>query len=770
MILDHEVPLIEIFPKIKNREVFLKKSHPKISPELEYSKYVSYWREEKRRCIEGFWGEEEENSWRYASPDIYFYANHWLITEQRDDGTEVTVRPSLRQSDWHFFCTWLVCRKFSGFMDDDEYNGHYLLKKYWDNSGELDETDQHRLDKAKYVKNHKGEYKKYRDPYEILADTYSYPLGLPCYENPAQDMMCMSSRGIGKSFWASSIAAREFTFNGARYYNRKDGEHENEVEISQESGKVFCSSYEEKYVDLLYAKIFSGLDNFSGEYKTMEKAYPPPFYKWRQGTFGGNSNVVTHAYTVRYPIGGKRTKGSRSAMYKGVYSNGINQAIGNRVNIGIIDEAGLILNLKEVHGANRNVMERGGVKAGSLLYTGTGGDVTKIEGSKSMFYNPKQNRLYSMPNKWEDTDEISMFIPAEYSLKEFWDENGNTNLELARKELLKRRKIAAEGNDSIQYNMERMYMPLKPSDIFLVDGGLIFLQDKIMSRLSDISRLDNWRQDASFGEIKCFGNKFDDVQIRRGRFENERPIISRSLGEMDNTRGCIIFYKEPEGNDTFRMKGSRYRITYDPVRREGSEVNRYRSLASIIVWDTKERQIAAEFIGRRDTPEEIHDICLNLAIYYNCPILAETNVSGFKNAAKKRGLAFMLYPTPIEALSKKVAGLKYSPGDVGVEMTGKIKPAAIEFAQDFMNRKDENGICLYDTLNSLRLLEEMEVWDGESNSDHISAFLLLAIWEEEEREGVIMQPANPQSKYTEFKKIMAEQRLSRQIYSAMYRT
>lgn len=103
-------------------------------------------------------------------------------------------------------------------------------------------------------------------------------------------------------------------------------------------------------------------------------------------------------------------------------------------------------------------------------------------------------------------------------------------------------------------------------------------------------------------------------------------------------------------------------------------------------------------------------------------------------------------------------------------MTGKIKPAAIEFAQDFMNRKDENGICLYDTLNSLRLLEEMEVWDGESNADHISAFLLLAIWEEEEREGVIMQPANPQSKYTEFKKIMAEQRLSRQIYSAMYRT
>lgn len=776
MVLDKDVPLIQLFPKIINRKAFLKK-HPKINPVIHRVKYLSYWREEARRCIEGYWGKEEEGHWRWMSPDAYFYANHWIITDDTD-GVERTVRPSLRDVDWYFFSVWTICRKFSGFRNDDEYNGAYVLEKYWqEQNGEVDElgnkitltnSERRRLNRNKYLKNSKGEFKKYKNPFDIISDSYDTPMGLPCYDNPAQDLMCFSSRSIGKSFWASAIKGREFTFDGKRYYSDSENKNENTISVSGESGKSFAGSFMNEHVNLLYEKVFSGLDNFEGAYDTIDRIYPPPFYKYRLGTFNSGGGTVRHSYRVKYKVGGWRNKGSGSTFYKGVYSADINKAIGNRVNIAIIDESGLIPELPVIHAANRYVMERGGVKNGSILYIGTGGDIKKIEGSRSMFYNPVQNRLYRFKNLWEDSPEISMFIPAEYSLNEYRDENGNIDLHEAREDLIRRREEAAMGNDLTQFNYERMSMPLKPSDMFLVDGELVYNQTKVMQRISEINSLDDWREKATFGQIKCFGTHFDDVQIKRGTFEQMSPIISKTTSDTQDTSGCIIFYKEPTGKEEFKMSGSRYRIAYDPVRTDGSHVNRHRSFASILVWDTKHDKLAAEFIGRRETPEEVHNICLNLAIYYNCPVLYESNVRGFKNEALRRGLGYMLYPTPIKALSKKLAGLTYKEGDVGVEVTSKTKPTMIEYSQSFVNKRDHHGRTVYEKLNSLRLLEEMETWDGEINADHVSCFLILSTWEEEEKDSKPMHKPETEKQYNEFRQLMKERRYRQNIIQSVY--
>src|SRR5699024_4250691 len=179
--------------------------------------------------------------------------------------------------------------------------------------------------------------------------------------------------------------------------------------------------------------------------------------------------------------------------------------------------------------------------------------------------------------------------------------------------------------------------------------------------------------------------------------------------------------------------------------------------------------LAAEFIGRRETPEEVHDMCLNLAIYYNAPILYESNVRGFKNAALRRALAYFLYPTPIKALSKKLAGMEFREGDVGVEVTSKTKPAMIEFSQSFVNKRDLDGRTIYEKLNSLRLLEEMEVWDGQNNYDHISSLLIIATWEEQEKENQFMHKPEPQKQYEDFRTLMKERRYRQNIIKSIYR-
>lgn len=777
MVLDKEVPLIRLFPKIINRSVFVKK-HPRINPEIHRPKIVSYWREEKRRCIEGYWGKEAEEHWRWMNPDLYFFTNHWTITHVERGKPERTIRPYLRTVDWYFFSMWTLCRGFSGFKDDEEYSGFYLLKKYWqEKNGEKDERgDDIKLDnleiielnRCEHVKNSKGEYKKYKDPFKILTSHYKVPMGLPVYENPQKDIMVLSARSVGKSFWSSALMGREFTFNGARYMEDERYKSINSDKTTRDSGKCFGGSFQERHVNLLYDKVFSGLDNFEGRYQTLEREYPPPFYKHRVGTFTSGEGVVRHRYRIKYKMGGWRDKGSGSTFYMGVYSGDINKATGNRVNISVVDEVGLIQNIKEVHAANRYVHERGGVKSGSVLYIGTAGDITKIDGTKSLFYNPAQNGLMSFENKWEDSPNISMFIPAEYSLLEFLDENGNTKLEEAREAILKRREELAQGTDMSGFTHERMSMPIKPSDMFLLDGDLVFNQEKVMRRLSELYSTEEWKDKATFGQIQCFGDQFEDVHIKRGSLEEMRPILTRSITDSQDTRGCIIFYREPTGEEEFKKVGSRFRITYDPVRADGAHLTEYRSLASILVWDTKENNLAAEFIGRRETPEEVHDICLNLAIYYNCPVLFENNVPGFKNAALRRGLGYMLYPTPIKALSTKMSGLRYREGDVGVEVTGKTKPAMIEFSQALANKRDKQGLTVYEKLNSLRLLEEMEVWDGKNNSDHISSFLMVATWEEQEKGNQFMHSPNVESQYQEFKDLMKRGKYNQNLIRSIY--
>jgi len=772
-ILDHEVPLIKLFPDIVNRDVFINNNHPSINPEIDGIRWSNYWAEEKKRCIEGFWGEEKEGMWRWMNPDLYFYINHWTIEHKNSAGKSVPMSPHLRDVEWYITSHWTCCRGFSGFSEG-EYSRHHLLKKYYqakreekDFTGEVitfTEDDKMQLESSKWIWEKEGVYKKYKDPYEILIDTYETQQGLHLYDNPPEDMMLLSSRSIGKSFIAGAIIGREFTFDGALYSGITASKTFN-ISNAKSVGRAFCGSEEERHVNLFFDKVFRALDNFKGGYITLDKKYPAPFYKQRYGTFS-SKNEVKHEYNVYYKVGGKAKKGTGSTLYKGLYSSNINQAIDNRLNIMVIDEAGLIHDLPLVHGANKTSMERGGEKTGSMLYIGTGGDIKRIAGVKALFYNPAQNGLRTFKNLWEGGKDICMFIPSEYSFNKAKDKNGNTVLEVARQEVLRRRKLAALGSDMTALDSERMYMPIKPSDMFLLAGDLIYNQTKVMDRLAYLERTGDWKKKATFAQIVNLGTFENDIQMRRGSYEKERPIISRDVPDSANKRGSIIIYRSPEVNSKFRLKGSRFRIAYDPVRKDGEGT----SFASILVWDTEHDDLAAEFIGRRDTPEDIHDICLNLALYYNAPILPETNVPGIVNAAKNRGLSYLMYPTPIKALSRKINNIKYTPGQVGVEMSNnRIKQVAIQYSQAFLTKKGDDGLEVYDKINSLRLLEEMEIWDGETNSDHISSFLLLALWEEEEREIVPIEKEKSDLQYKKFRTVLDEMKQKKQLQRALWR-
>src|SRR5690554_7854651 len=109
MLKDKRIPIVKMFPDIINRKAFLNQNHPTYSPVLDKEKYVAYWDEEYRRCVEGWWVKEKESHWRYMNPDLYHYINHWTIKDTREESNaEVPIKPRLTDKEWIMSTGWTV--------------------------------------------------------------------------------------------------------------------------------------------------------------------------------------------------------------------------------------------------------------------------------------------------------------------------------------------------------------------------------------------------------------------------------------------------------------------------------------------------------------------------------------------------------------------------------------------------------------------------------------------------------------------------------------
>jgi len=212
---------MSLFLRIENRNNFLIKEFPKIHPQS--SKYISFWREQKRRVIEGFWSPDDKdvkvdtlktpcknpnmsNKWRYMPSNLYFYVNMAAILHRPKGmpktSPKIVIRPFLRDIEWEFFYNWAECRGFSGFLNDEEYSCSLLLSEDGISDEELIneslDIDGNRVDAIYYnFFNKKNERKQYISAREYLRKLHNRPLGLALYNNEARNLLILSARGGG---------------------------------------------------------------------------------------------------------------------------------------------------------------------------------------------------------------------------------------------------------------------------------------------------------------------------------------------------------------------------------------------------------------------------------------------------------------------------------------------------------------------------------------------------------------------------------------------
>ena len=744
-----DISLPQICPRIYNRRSFILDEYPIYHPDT--SEYIKYWTEIEKRFIEGFWGEDkkgEAGGWRWAPPQLYYYVNGYVI-EDEDTKTNSTVldRPKLRGIEWLFFYSWITTIGFSGFSNDTEYTCCRIIKKI-EEGKDLTYKETKLLEIAgENVKKKDGTYKKYVEAREYLYKTFDKPLGKPLYDNEAKNLFVLTSRRTGKSYWASALISHYFKFYGKKYYD------ESYINLKQGPQIVVGGPNTAKTKDLLskFAVNEEYLKNNLGAYGANDDFQPGYFFQNTSGTLAPNSSSpYRHEYKIQ-ENGIWKKAGTGTKILNVSYESNPEASVGTGPILSVIEEVGLVDNLLAVHAANETTMIRA-TKFGSALYIGTGGNIEKVIESRMIFKDPDAYDFLGFPDLWEGSIKpIGMFIPSYYVDPTFTDENGNQNVEEAYLQELIEREKRKKSSTSSAIDGYMMARPLVPSEMFLSATANIFPTFESKERLNEIEKNDLFDLFASRGVLN-----YIDKERRIVKWEEDTKRLRLPINELDpkiyggNINGVIVVYEHP--SDILpdpKWRKSLYKIVYDPVKDDGYGT----SLAAIIVykgyapWVTGvQNDIVAEYYGRYDKVEDLHEIAIKLALYYNGRILVENNIPDFIRYCKRIGKYHLLQPTPWEAISKAIKdpGRKY---DVGVTMTKQLNVHCEQLIRQWLledwkpsSEENEKIIPNIYKIKSPRILRELIQYSRDQNFDAISALKLLVLWIYQEVDFVVEDP------------------------------
>lgn len=742
--------LPSICPYITNLKPFLVDDHPQYHPDTK--KYDDYWSKQEQYCIEGFYGEESANKWRYMPPQLYYYRTFCVIEDESEEGNSIDIiKPLVRDVEWLFFYAWLRARGFSGLEDDEDFTCNDLVYKIEKNIT-LSTKDQIRLKSLKHIRKPDGSYKKYINWKQYLFKLHEKPLGAPVYENIAKNLMGLTARRQGKSFWLMAIISHAFKFHGAIRYD--------DAYLSMKKGpEIVVGSVLGKSADMLKKFSFNEeyqKNNFGswGENDDFEPGY---FYSPVMGSLQISNNKSPYRNEYEVTEGGvKKKKGRGTKIIHVTYESNDEAAVGTGPIISIVEEVGLMSNLLRVHSANETTLIRRN-KFGSGLYMGTAGNLEKIIQPKTIFEDPASYDMLEFEDEWEKRDKPTcLFIPAYYVDNTFRDPNGNQNIQEAYEEIMGIREEKAKSSDPYTLAGWVMARPVKISEMFLSGVTNRFPVIKLQEQYTEVTIKQLFKKLSSKGElirndkdkvvfVPDLGNKFTPIT------ETNSEIVKQ------NIKGSLVFYEHPEANIPNPLrKISLYKIVYDPYRDDESGT----SLASIIVYKSISEKnwalglqddIVAEYIGRSPIVDDIHNIAINLALYYNAKILVETNVPDFLRYCRREGYTRLLQETPHETISKVVNAPVRKHG-VGVDMTS---PALHEHAEQLLNQwlltpwKIENNkeYLNLNKIKSPRILLELMQYDPAKNrtkSDHIASFKLLALWLAQEKNHGVKNPKDEQ--------------------------
>lgn len=709
---------------IINNANFLLTEIPSFHPITQYYDRLNFFKDEKRKCIEGYW-----QSGKWMPGPLYYYVN-WHHIELEDPNTKGLTpgNPLLRDIDWDLFLYYEECRGFSGFELDTEFT---CDRKYGPESAMAlltGKITQEELNSKTYV-----------PAREYLRKYHGKNLGKPIYRNSSQNFISIQARGGGKSFSTSALISHNFLFGGATDY---DVYLENAKKGLYAVSDTIVGAIDTKYTVPLLDKVRYAWKHMKGgetiRIKGESVSYPSPFLTEFRGSWQANSNLTS-------------THGSK--LYHRTFKDNPMAGNAGRPNFAALDEVGFFTNIVDSLGAMMGSQTSKEHKNLVIWMLGTGGlfQGAAVKYAEKIFRNPKDYNCLEFEDIYDQKGKSGYFVPIERTRNEYKEgPNLITNMEKADLAVTFEREEAKRNPDPSAYNSLVVNAPRKPSEAFLdPDGGhfpTILLKDHHGDLVANPHRGIEANYVGKLVYVEGTLTWQTDMSLR--------PIREYPLPVGFPKKGAIELFQKPQLNQYGVIPHFRYIIGADTVDKALSTTD---SLYSVLVYDRWTGRVVAEYTGRSEDPNDAYEITRRLSIYYNAIIMYEQSMLGLYTYFSIRKETFRLADTPIELRNADT----YKPGtntSKGLPATTKINSTGRGFIKSHLltRVKDDSDLLRLHEIKSLGLLEELIKWNPAGNFDRVSAFIQVmwldnTMYKEEEEVAQKQQETYTSSDY--FKKI-----------------
>lgn len=686
--------------------------------------YDKYWKEIKRRCMEGFWAEG-----KWMPGNLYMYINlcRIRISKNRNSTTKTIGRPFLRDLEWEKAYVFMESRGFSGFTKDEEYTCYNPLKDF----DKLDEiSKQYVLDELPpEVRKPNGELKTYVSAREYLRRTHATNLGKPMFQNAASNVIDIEARGGGKSYWgANGIILNTWLMDGVYDYD--------DFCKSRDAGEpysvdILVGAIDGKYTKDLLDKTALGITHFEGGQTILGKRVAPPLMKKSTGSWYSGKQYIENKFDVKIGTDWV-TKGSGSKIYHRTFNNDPHAGNGIRTSVGVIEEVGFMGNLVDALGHMKDTTYDGARKYGSIYMFGTGGDMVggSSEAALEVFTNPRDYDCLVFQDVWEETGDIGFFIPYEMTLNQFKDDEGITNMAAANRFVDKKRDDLNTGKSKKSLYNEMQNNPRTPSEAFLVQGGNIFPTAEIKDHL-------NWLKShqtdpfvrGQLGKLTYIHTDDEEVRLRwQPDIDNNLRACFYRMRKEDDTTGCWQIWEHPQLDEFGEIPHGLYIAGTDPYDQDKAPNSV--SLGSTFIYKTFMTKYGlyewpvAEYTARPGTAEEHHEEVRKGLLYYNARNLYENERNTMKMHFSHKSSLYLLTKTPTILKATMNSNVQRT---YGIHMTELIKDELEIYTRDWLKTDIGDGRMRLHMINSIPLLEELLNYNRIGNFDRVIAFMLVIL-------------------------------------------
>ena len=405
----------------------------------------------------------------------------------------------------------------------------------------------------------------------------------------------------------------------------------------------------------------------------------------------------------------------------------------------LFEEFGNFPSLLDLYDVTRKSVEDGDYTFALMYLIGTANNKeANFQSAKTLLYATESYNIESLKNvydkKGQGRDTFGFFFPSYINRAGCYNKDGISDVVKALLQVLMNRYKAKYGADPTSVLRVIAEDPITPAEAIIKIKDAYFPVASLNERAQQLDTNPHIYDDIYVGEL--FFNNSNQVEFRP---TGDIPI--RKFPVDNDTKGALEIYTMPEKDSTGTVFNDRYILGYDPTNNDQAESH---SLASVFVFDLFTDRIVAEFTGRTEFADDMHEIVRKLCLFYNGKVLYESNIKGCYSYMERMHSTYLLADTPQYLRDKQI--IKYSgfgSSAKGVSATASVNNFANRLIKDWFNklvpieRTDEDGNkeivqtpSLY-LLKTRALIEEAIQFNPEINVDRIRALGMVMLYREE---------------------------------------